>query len=401
MDGFTTSQFFNIIAQTTPLLVSCCFIILAFFLKKRKTQSDIIHNIFILFLAIIQLEFVLVYIGEKAIALYMMILFVPVFQSLPIIQYLYIKSLSSITRPGKQSFIHFIFPVLSAFVITVILLFFRSFVEKDAFWIMLGLMILGGALVTNIIYIPKSIKVYRQHKRNAGDLFSYQSGVDLKWMRLAIAGYVLFILSIAFIEIVTFKGDSIVLNVIHVTYLFYLLINGLRQKPISQVLYSNFDYKKPLTDSLTTVEKSDTQSIEKEFETEFPEKYKTSSLKDDNRIEQIADQLQNYLENKKAYLDPRLNLMDVSRELGINYKYISQAINHKFGKNFISLISEYRIDEAKKMIINQTNLNLTLEAIGELCGFQSKSTFFIAFKKITGLTPMQFKEQNFKQKVIN
>jgi AraC-like DNA-binding protein len=53
------------------------------------------------------------------------------------------------------------------------------------------------------------------------------------------------------------------------------------------------------------------------------------------------------------------------------------------------------------MIINQNSQNLTLEAIGEICGFQSKSTFFIAFKKITGLTPMQFKDQSFKKKVIN
>jgi AraC-like DNA-binding protein len=86
--------------------------------------------------------------------------------------------------------------------------------------------------------------------------------------------------------------------------------------------------------------------------------------------------------------------MDVARELGVNYKYISQAINHKFGKNFISLISEYRIEEAKKMIFHPDSQNITLEAIGELCGFQSKSTFFIAFKKITGQTPMQFKENN-------
>jgi AraC-like DNA-binding protein len=386
--------------QVTPLLVSVCFALLAFFLKPKKTQADIILNIFILLLAIIQLEFVLVYVGEKYFALRFMIVFVPVFQSLPVVQYLYIKSLSSVTKPGKQSFIHFILPAISALVIAVILLFFTSFVEKDAFWIMLAILILGGALVLNLIYIPKSIKLYQRHKKNAGDLFSYNKGVDLRWMKLAIGGYLFFFASLAFIEIVTFKGDTLALTLVYIIYLFYLLINGLRQKPISQVLYSNFDYKKPLSDSLTITEKPAKQVIiEEDDEVEITEKYKTSSLKDDSRIEQIAVQLQNYLEHKKAYLDPRLNLMDISRELGVNYKYISQAINHKFGKNFISLISEYRIDEAKKMIINQNSQNLTLEAIGELCGFQSKSTFFIAFKKITGQTPMQFKDE--KLKVVN
>lgn len=386
--------------QVTPLLVSGCFALLAFFLKPKKTQADIILNIFILLLAIIQLEFVLVYIGEKYFALRFMIVFVPVFQSLPVVQYLYIKSLSSVTKPGKQSFIHFILPAISGLVIAVILLFFSSFVEKDAFWIMLAILILGGALVLNLIYIPKSIKLYRRHKKNAGDLFSYNKGVDLRWMKLAIAGYFLFFTSLAIIEILPFENDSLALTLVYIIYLFYLLINGLKQRPISQVLYSNFDYKKPLSDSLIIVEMPSNQAIiDVVDEAEITEKYKTSSLKDDNRIEQIADQLQNYLESKKAYLDPRLNLMDVSRELGVNYKYISQAINHKFGKNFISLISEYRIDEAKKMIINQKSQNLTLEAIGELCGFQSKSTFFIAFKKITGLTPMQFKDQSLKQQL--
>ena len=60
--------------------------------------------------------------------------------------------------------------------------------------------------------------------------------------------------------------------------------------------------------------------------------------------------------------------------------------------NFTIFVNEYRINQAKELIV--TDKHLKLESIGYACGFNSKSTFYSAFKKITGMTPAQFKEQS-------
>lgn len=372
----------------TPLAMSVIFAMLLIFIKQKKSTSDILLNVFIVLLAIIQFEFFLVNSGEKTIALRLLILFTPAFQSLPIIKYLYIKSLSSLEPLTKKSWLHFIPSGLSMIVLLVINIFFNSFIENDAYWSLLIILIIGGTLILNLIYIPKSIIIYKKHKEDSGDLFSYKEGVDLKWMRLSIIGYILFFLSIAFIEVVDFTGDEFFLPLVYSMYLFYLIVNGLKQKPISEVLNISTEASGFTMKDYTF----DQNDVEIKDSSDESDKYKTSSLQDEEKISEIAKTLTDYLETTEAYFNSRLNLMDVSKQLGINYKYISQAINIHFNKNFIRLISEYRVEEAKKMIADPDQKNITIEAIGELCGFQSKSTFYSAFKKITGKTPNQFKE---------
>ena len=373
----------------TPLAMSVLFALLLLFIKSKKSLSDILLNIFIILLAIIQLEFFLVNFGEKEIALRMLILFTPAFQSLPITKYLYIKSLSSLEPISKKSWLHFTPSILSLILLLIINLFLNDFIKQDAYWNLLIVLIIGFTLVLNLIYIPKSIIVYRKHKISSGNLFSYQEGVDLKWMRLSIVGYIFFFASIAIIEIFDFPGDSFFLPIVYSLYLFYLIINGLKQKPIYNVLTRTLTFKPSKSD----IEFEKAEEFLPEESTQDIDKYKTSSLQDDEKIAEIANSLTHYLVTTKAFLNPGLNLMDVSRQLGINYKYISQAINIHFRKNFIRLISEYRVEEAKQMISDPSKADITLEAIGELCGFQSKSTFYSAFKKITGKTPMLFKTE--------
>ena len=93
----------------------------------------------------------------------------------------------------------------------------------------------------------------------------------------------------------------------------------------------------------------------------------------------------------KLYIDANLKLQDVAKYLNIVPHRLSQLMNDNLNKNFTSFINEYRINEAKKLI--QENDKLTLEAIGYECGFNSKSTFYSAFKKHSGTTPSKFKSQ--------
>ncbi len=106
----------------------------------------------------------------------------------------------------------------------------------------------------------------------------------------------------------------------------------------------------------------------------------------------IIHNLNQILSTKELYCNPNLKIKDVAQEIETSTHHLSQVINEQLGKNFNQLINEYRINKAKEMIVE--NQNFTLEAIGYDCGFKAKSTFYAAFKKITGMTPSVYKKNN-------
>lgn len=121
------------------------------------------------------------------------------------------------------------------------------------------------------------------------------------------------------------------------------------------------------------------------------EKYSRSTLTDEDK-DIILKKLKDYLKNDKPYLSPKLTISDLSGYLNINSNRISQVINEKTGLNFNDFLNLFRIEEAKKLLSSPEYRKLTIDALALKAGFHSKSTFYAAFKKHTGITPRQFAE---------
>jgi len=100
--------------------------------------------------------------------------------------------------------------------------------------------------------------------------------------------------------------------------------------------------------------------------------------------------LEKVIRDKELYKDPNLKLNHLATQINITPHMLSQLLNDNFGKSFSTYINEFRIDEACKLIT--TNDRLTFEAIGYEVGYNSKSTFYAAFKKIKDTTPALFRE---------
>lgn len=94
------------------------------------------------------------------------------------------------------------------------------------------------------------------------------------------------------------------------------------------------------------------------------------------------------------YTDSTLNREKVAEKLGISAGYVSQIINTITGDNFANYINNYRVEAVKEMITNVEYENYNLLAMGLESGFTSKTTFYKAFKKVTGQTPNEFKNTN-------
>lgn len=107
------------------------------------------------------------------------------------------------------------------------------------------------------------------------------------------------------------------------------------------------------------------------------------------REQRISERLMELLASEKPHLNESVSLAEVANRLGISRSHLSQAVNARLGTNFSALLNRYRVEEACRLLGDPAFDHLTIDAIGYQAGFQSRSTFYSAFKQIRGETPGQ------------
>ncbi len=125
-------------------------------------------------------------------------------------------------------------------------------------------------------------------------------------------------------------------------------------------------------------------------------KYSSSSLtKEDG--DYLVQKINDVLEQNKYYQDPDFNLSSFAEKLGVPKYRISQALNAFSEKSFSELINEFRIEDAKVRLQQESSSHLKLEAIGEEVGFRNKVSFYKNFKKLVGSSPGEFREDHLQK----
>ena len=116
----------------------------------------------------------------------------------------------------------------------------------------------------------------------------------------------------------------------------------------------------------------------------------TSILENKEYLVGLLEKVENEIEDDKLYLNPRLTVTELSGQVGIHQKEISNAINALSGMNFNDWVNKYRVGEVIERFKKGEGASLTVLGIAMECGFNSKSTFNRAFKKQTGKTPVEY-----------
>jgi AraC-like DNA-binding protein len=118
------------------------------------------------------------------------------------------------------------------------------------------------------------------------------------------------------------------------------------------------------------------------------QKYKSSSVTPQQQ-QQLVAKLKEMMSTSKPFLRPDFSLPDLADQLHVTVHQLSQVINDGLGKSFFEMTAEYRIEEAKRLLKEQ--MNIKIEEIAEQVGYNSKSSFNTSFKKITGMTPSEWR----------
>ncbi len=113
----------------------------------------------------------------------------------------------------------------------------------------------------------------------------------------------------------------------------------------------------------------------------------------DSELQHAVVRLTHYMKSSQAYLDPELRLKGLTEALAMRPQLISEVLNRGLKTNFYEFVNSYRIGEAKLRLVDPAYRHLNILGIASDSGFNSKSVFNQTFKKMTGLTPSEYRSQ--------
>ena len=125
------------------------------------------------------------------------------------------------------------------------------------------------------------------------------------------------------------------------------------------------------------IENVEEEEKEEEAKTEFGAEYR--------------EKLEQWMETEKPYLNPEFRLNDLRQVLPLNRTYLSQFIHAEYDCTFYQFVTNYRIEEAKRLMREQPDLRIW--EIAEQCGFSSPTVFGRVFARETGQTPTEWLAQ--------
>lgn len=105
----------------------------------------------------------------------------------------------------------------------------------------------------------------------------------------------------------------------------------------------------------------------------------------------LIQKLEKLMHEEHLYKNPNLTLPMVAKRLGILTQHLSQLLNDNLQKSFLMYLNEYRIAEAQRLL--RGTKSLKMEVVIEACGFNSSSTFYSAFKKMSQCTPAKYRDE--------
>lgn len=120
------------------------------------------------------------------------------------------------------------------------------------------------------------------------------------------------------------------------------------------------------------------------------EKYRRSGLSDES-AEEIKNRLLALMTSEKPFLGQDLTLQKLAERLNTSTHNLSEVINTKLHLSYYDFINQYRIEEFKNRLADSESERYNLLSIAFDSGFKSKGTFNLIFKKITGMTPSEYK----------
>ena len=243
----------------------------------------------------------------------------------------------------------------------------------------------------SIIYFFMARHTLRSYQRSIRQLYSETSRIDLYWAKVLVYGYIIIVVSAVFIFSLMLSFPQHfnlllgVLMAISTPYIYIATFRGIMQPTIWQIQCNR--NKKVVEEEIISAEVINAQKS-------AAEKIRIGkAVMNGDKIDEMVEKIIGLMEEEKLYQETDLTLQDLAKKLDSPTYQVSLAMNEGLKKNFYDLVNGYRVEEAKRLLLDSENRNYTILSVGFEAGFNSKTTFNTVFKKFTGHTPTDFRDK--------
>jgi len=265
------------------------------------------------------------------------------------------------------------------------------------------------------VYCVLVLVQIKKHNQHLEQHYSSLEAMNLRWLRLLIMTcliylgiYLLFnrLPFLLFEDFDRFTPAASASALVLVILIYGIALSGLFQPSlISGVLQARDNEQEgdsvPSGDSPASgestqrpVEKADMATINAE-KSDAPDegngKYLRSGLSMSD-AQRFKMKLMAAMQDQELYLNCDLTLPDLAEATGLSAHQISQVINGQMNENFFSFVNSYRIELARRMLLDPKTAGMPIVELAIEVGFKSKSSFYDAFKRTTDMTPTQYKK---------
>jgi AraC-like DNA-binding protein len=236
-----------------------------------------------------------------------------------------------------------------------------------------GLVLL--AALGSALYMFGILRDLSRFRRTLKNHLSNTRQFELRWIEALMFG----VFALGAIVAITLLSDNIGLEMIFPGEAILLVTAG-----IILLLSTNADTSQP---KLETTRASGDSAVPP-LPTESGEKYRKSALSQSDK-KRLAAKLTTAMSEALLYRDPTLSLSKLSAHLGAAPNAVSQALNEYLEITFFDFVAQWRVKEARGLLANSTAsvLEISLDV-----GFNSRTTFYKAFKANFDMTPSQFRK---------
>ncbi len=239
-------------------------------------------------------------------------------------------------------------------------------------------------LVSGICYTVATLLLLRRHRRVIAENYSSLERVNLMWLQwLALSGAAIWLLAVGFSlaegigRRTPFPPDQLI--ALSMTVMIYGIgYMGLRQPEIFRFATAEHAILAPVPATEVAARLLPTP------------RYERSGLAPRD-AEQLKARLVALMEREHPYRQSELTLGDLAERLETTPHRLSEVLNAQLALSFYDFVNGYRVREVQERLVGPDGARYTYLALALEAGFASKSTFNAAFKKLTGVTPSEYR----------